>query len=1016
MNNFIYNLNHIKRFSLYFLVFMLPLIFSPVNFLVFEIPKILFISFMALVFAIISFIELWSKTETEQSKLLNHYILIFIIISLILVGYGLVFNNSGNIRFLELTTPVLFLFVIFTSITDSVRFTMLKVGLFSLLIVSIYGILQSQGIDLDIWAGNIGKKTVFSTIGNPNTAAEFSFLLFPVIAYFFLSSTRKGVKFWYALLGIVSLLFSFICQSKGAILSFIIASFIIVFFMIKSKKKKIAVSLVITGLITIGIFFSSFIFLRDTSAGNFISQYFPNKLPFQNRIAVFTNTLKTIRNNSILGVGPGNFQYYYTSEFLNNEYIVNKPLDPHAVLVKRAHNEFLHISTEFGILGLGFLVLFWILTFKGGLILCRKNIWYYFVLWAVVFIFLESFINFPLQNPTVLIYFILILSFIFKKFNFPKKLPHKYTPILISISGIILLGICILSIKTFISDTYLLKSNQLISNGDLVRARVYLKKSIKADPKNFIARTNLGVVEYNLKNYSEAEKILLKSKRGIIDFNLFFNLGMLYQNTGDLNNASVNLQKALSLNPYHEDLKFKLINIYLFRFQLKRAFEIITRFKLSPHTSEQFMTFGFLHKLNGNFWQAQCDFKQAFNDSRFQIIILKNAPIPRDFYQDYSLFNKTSNPLLEIGILYYLQQPKKQILFKIDQYLKVIDQEEVKNYILGIKAELNNDFISAVKYYKKNRGKNLNLDLARVYLKQGNLDNFLISIKDVFNQFQLHDNVDEYSLPFFNEDINVLELYRKFFSGSSLKDLIKSYKICSLSSSSSSLFLYFPVYFNFINDQFDELYRELKRDELLYKHSLHQVNENYLAILPIFAPAYLKFEELPKENHLFFEFFLFTELENNLILNDEGLIPVFRNYLSSKYDISINNIPLKIKDLEIYLIKLSCLDIDEHKIDLAFFYLLKGKHSKCIQILETLKKKDSKRYQLLKILTHFHLTNDEIDVELFYSSDEMKEFGNQNDFPLNIYEIYAKILTTPYLQLKNKDKTFEANFNKYSQM
>ena len=359
-----YNYIKIRNFFLYLLFFLLPLVFSPVNFFLFEIPKTTFISLIAFFLATLQIIIV-SKEKQDRRYNSDLFLALFFIITLLIALNMLIVGNGLKSNFFSSAIPILFIGYIFSTLKFSTQKKLLFTGIYSLFIVSVYGIIQRLGIDFPIWGGNIGKKVVFSTIGNPNTAAEFAFFLIPLVTFFILEEKISLFKkvFLYSVL-ITSMFFSFLCLSKGAILSIFLASIIVIIFNFKifnSKHKKLIFS---TLILSIFLLIISFLFVKDIGVIEFTKQYLLSSKPAQNRIAIYSNTLKTIKNNSIFGGGPGNFQYLYTKEFINNDMIRKKSLDPKAVLVKRAHNEFLHIAVEFGFLGLVFIIFLWVILIK----------------------------------------------------------------------------------------------------------------------------------------------------------------------------------------------------------------------------------------------------------------------------------------------------------------------------------------------------------------------------------------------------------------------------------------------------------------------------------------------------------------------------------------------------------------------------------------------------------------------------------------------------------------------------
>ena len=92
--------------------------------------------------------------------------------------------------------------------------------------VSVYAIMQFFGFDLGIWSGNIGKKVVFSTLGNPTLVGEFVLcaLPFSLVGLFI---RRKAV---YSIICALFILTVFLTFSK--VLWFILLAQIAVFLLL----------------------------------------------------------------------------------------------------------------------------------------------------------------------------------------------------------------------------------------------------------------------------------------------------------------------------------------------------------------------------------------------------------------------------------------------------------------------------------------------------------------------------------------------------------------------------------------------------------------------------------------------------------------------------------------------------------------------------------------------------------------------------------------------------------------
>jgi tetratricopeptide (TPR) repeat protein len=90
----------------------------------------------------------------------------------------------------------------------------------------------------------------------------------------------------------------------------------------------------------------------------------------------------------------------------------------------------------------------------------------------------------------------------------------------------------------------------LMSNGDYDGARAVFSKSFAADPSDWHTSMNLGRIDYDEHKYAEAERWFLQANGLNKDApDVYTNLGMTDLRTGRLDDALVNMRKAVQLRP-----------------------------------------------------------------------------------------------------------------------------------------------------------------------------------------------------------------------------------------------------------------------------------------------------------------------------------------------------------------------------------------------------------------------------------------------------------------------------------
>lgn len=185
---------------------------------------------------------------------------------------------------------------------------------------------------------NIGLKRATAAFPNANVLAIYLAPIFVIsvgMAMHYLKGKRKLVMFFISSVIFIGLMFTY---SRLAI----IASFISLFLIAISKKNKVFITLIITALIVSPLFFPKG--LKD-----WMKSINYNPIVFlcnTDRISIYKNTVNMIKHHPIIGVGVGTFSSNYL------KYKLPEPDDAKTGDTIYAHNNFLHIAGEVGLVGL----------------------------------------------------------------------------------------------------------------------------------------------------------------------------------------------------------------------------------------------------------------------------------------------------------------------------------------------------------------------------------------------------------------------------------------------------------------------------------------------------------------------------------------------------------------------------------------------------------------------------------------------------------------------------------------
>jgi len=220
-------------------------------------------------------------------------------------------------------------------------------------LVALYGVFQVFGLDFFKQGRGV---PCFSTFGNPNLLSSYLVVTLPISVAKFISSTNILKKIILFIFSVIFFLVTILTLSRSGIISLISAGVIFYFLFYKNKKPGAILSIKKLAWIT-AIFILIFVTLSFLIYSPIIKDktdvLLSRELP---RIYIWKATIQLIRENPFSGYGVGTFPVYF-SKVIPLELLVYYP--PSEQFVTHAHNEFLEILLEMGVIGLG--VFLWII-------------------------------------------------------------------------------------------------------------------------------------------------------------------------------------------------------------------------------------------------------------------------------------------------------------------------------------------------------------------------------------------------------------------------------------------------------------------------------------------------------------------------------------------------------------------------------------------------------------------------------------------------------------------------------
>lgn len=473
---------------------------------------------------------------------------------------------------------------ILRSFQDTLSFMKVIVGVSVL--ISIYGIFQHYGFDFVSW--NI-KNSALSSFGRRNFAGEFLVFILPW-TLFVIFSTRNLQKTLFVL-GFLILVFNlFLTFTRASWIGFVFSMLLLLILIFKFQIKPV--------FLKISVLFFVFFIVFKAYAGIF--QFEPGTL--KSRILIWKTSIKMIKNRPLCGYGTGNFEiaYYKTASEKKDVFV------PSNLRVDKAHNEFVEIAVENGIVGL-FLFLFFIFTIykMSWLVFREKNTHHNekfitaFAIASISGILVNSLASFPLQTTSGCFFFFLncgILSGTY--FVSLKQEPVEKR---VNIPGIVFLCMATICAVIVFSFAALYSSYSLKKSKDFIRAAVskqnpvlwviaemYAKNAISFNPFSLDSYYHLGKIYLVGNELEKAQNCFLKAlKFNPYSEQILVNLGIVKQRKKNFVKAEEYFLKALAVNDNNPEILKAVGKYYLETNRLDKAkYYLEKAYNLAPGDTE----------------------------------------------------------------------------------------------------------------------------------------------------------------------------------------------------------------------------------------------------------------------------------------------------------------------------------------------------------------------------------------------------------------------------------------------
>ena len=425
--------------------------------------------------------------------------------------------------------------------------------------IALFGILQYLGVITKSWWDK--PWLLSATYVNHNHFAGLAELIMPLSIGMILSEkdTSKRSLYIYSFL-ILSIGF-LLSMSRGAWFSLSLSMLFMIMIIFKRGKTRFIISMSIPLLIIFAIFLFNVIdidFLLKRIAGYW-------ELDLSGRIEIWKGTVGIIKDNWLLGTGPGTFIYNFPKY---------RPLGITS-LINYAHNDYLQIASEMGILAFALAIFIMARIVKKGLRthnIAKSS----FKKWislslsvGILGLLLHGLIDFNFYIPANIILFTVFSALIF---NISSRKEREYPEVVIRLESAlcrIFKPFTLITISTllfFIStglaaEIYSTASDKAIFRTDLKRAERLALAAMKICPFNYKYPYKLAGIYVRTSN-SELDR-LMYIKKSIME----------YKKALDLN--PIDAWSWIGLADAHRDLSQDLIyNCESARSAYKKALDL----------------------------------------------------------------------------------------------------------------------------------------------------------------------------------------------------------------------------------------------------------------------------------------------------------------------------------------------------------------------------------------------------------------------------------------------------------
>jgi len=377
------------------------------------------------------------------------------------------------------------------------------------------------------------------TWANANYLASYLLVTIGFILYTWKTTKIKWVHITALISMIIALLFLFWTQSRGGMLSLIIVLLVLYFIYAIKKRKKLHLVVSCTILIILVL---SFNYVFRTMR--------PQTITFRER--VYKANAEYIKDNWLLGSGLGTFVHEFPRYRLNDYKLLGQE-----DIISHAHNEFVEIWAETGIIGLAlyFIFLFALIKQYKRKINSNDKYFIYITAFSLLLLLIHNLFSITMRIPPILIYFFILAGLLSADYsNDAEKKPNSVTKYILIVFVFILLICTFKQYRTVQGLAHFSKSKGYYSSQDsnLLKNAIHEAEiAYQYIPNNTDLLYHWGLLYTLSDNHTKALQIYKKLEQISPYYpQLHFWKGYVLSLTGDWKNSLKEYKSEIKYNDY----------------------------------------------------------------------------------------------------------------------------------------------------------------------------------------------------------------------------------------------------------------------------------------------------------------------------------------------------------------------------------------------------------------------------------------------------------------------------------